>query len=100
MFQRVRRPRCPCLDDMSSRSGAATPAEAAREAAKQVGRFHCDYLFPVDSPFRDQAGILLVAFWGAVRAEVMVRAVDGDDGTIPGLFQGLVAAPPNVSRYL
>ena len=44
---------------------------------------------PVRLPFGDQAGVLFVAFGRIVRAEVMVVAGDGDDGTIPGLVETL-----------
>jgi hypothetical protein len=42
---------------------------------------------PVRLPFGDQAGVFFVAFGRIVWAEVMVLAVDGDDGTIPGLVE-------------
>ena len=43
----------------------------------------------VEPPLGDQAGVFLVALGGAVGAEVVVLAVDGDDGGIARLVEAV-----------
>jgi len=42
----------------------------------------------VSLPFGDQGGVLFVALWGLPRAEIVVLAVDGNDGETPWLCGG------------
>ena len=44
-------------------------------------------LLPVGLPLGDQPGVFLVAFGRTVRAEILVFAVDRDNGTIPGFVE-------------
>src|SRR4051812_14429067 len=60
-----------------------------REGAFRRGWRFGGQLLPVLVPLRDRPGVLLVALRGAEWPQVVVLAVDGDNGAVPGFVEAV-----------
>jgi hypothetical protein len=61
-----------------------------RECQRGPRRAGCrEQVLGVEPPLGDQPGVFLMALGGAVRAEVVVPAIDGDDGGIARIVEAI-----------